>query len=441
MERDISTRTGARLRRRPRRPLLKLMLVGVLALPVVASAVPSPKTDATAATTSSTMVCTSPASGSGVSGDPKVFNLRSRAGTIVTPDGGTITMWGFTPGTKFQMPGPILCVNEGDEVQVNLTNVLAEPVSIVFPGIEGVIPSGGTPGLLTSEAPGSGGTVSYMFTATDPGTFLYESGSEPSKQVQMGLYGAVVVRPAMGADYAYNDPDTRFDPDREFILILHDIDPTLHRRVARGRPYDVTTMHDEYWTINGRAFPDTISGNAVPWLPNQPYGALLQIEPYDSVDNPLPALVRYVNAGMVNHPMHPHGNNFRLIARDGRQLAGPSAQDQTYETFTTLLGAGQTADELLTWENLDNYSSSNPIGIKIPGLKNLVFKDGVTWYSGSPYLGEQGQLPVGVESYSQCGEFYYPIHSHALNEFQNADEGFGGLATLLRVDPLGGCPA
>ena len=34
---------------------------------------------------------------------------------------------------------------------------------------------------------------------------------------------------------------------------------------------------------------------------------------------------------------------------------------------------------------------------------------------------------------------YFPWHSHALNEFANFDEGFGGMATLLRVDPPGGC--
>jgi len=38
-----------------------------------------------------------------------------------------------------------------------------------------------------------------------------------------------------------------------------------------------------------------------------------------------------------------------------------------------------------------------------------------------------------------CGEWYFPWHSHALNEFANFDEGFGGMATLLRVDPPGGC--
>src|SRR5262249_12309784 len=38
-----------------------------------------------------------------------------------------------------------------------------------------------------------------------------------------------------------------------------------------------------------------------------------------------------------------------------------------------------------------------------------------------------------------CGEWYFPWHSHALNEFTNFDEGFGGMGTLLRVDPPGGC--
>jgi len=79
--------------------------------------------------------------------------------------------------------------------------------------------------------------------------------------------------------------------------------------------------------------------------------------------------------------------------------------------------------------------------VDIPGLQNLVFKDDSTFYSGDPRLGQQGSLPVGVTSYNECGEFYFPWHSHALFEFTNFDEGFGGLATLVRVDPPGGCPA
>jgi hypothetical protein len=44
-----------------------------------------------------------------------------------------------------------------------------------------------------------------------------------------------------------------------------------------------------------------------------------------------------------------------------------------------------------------------------------------------------------VVSQNICGEWYFPWHSHALNEFANFDQGFGGMATLLRIDPAGGC--
>ena len=59
----------------------------------------------------------------------------------------------------------------------------------------------------------------------------------------------------------------------------------------------------------------------------------------------------------------------------------------------------------------------------------------MTWYSGSPYLGFKDDLPPTRSCFNDCGEFYFPWHSHALNEFPNFDEGFGGLATLVRVDP------
>lgn len=377
------------------------------------------------------------------------FNLTATSGYIYTPDGNTLFMWGYTlSGNPFQMPGPTLCVNQGETVTINLTNNLPDPpgalgaenVSIVFPGQYNVSASGGVPGLFTAEAP-PGGTVTYTFVASQPGTYLYESGTNPHKQVQMGLYGALIVRPSMGPNYAYNDPATQFDPSREFLIVLHDIDPDLHRDVELGRPYDVTRILDRYWTVNGRSFPDSAADNGVSWLPNQPYGALVRVTPYDPTTNPLPALIRYANAGMVNHPFHPHGNHLRTIARDGRLLRGPAGEDTSMESFTRTIGSGQTYDLLFWWKDVEAWTSTgNPVPVQIPNLQNLVFKDGLTFYSGSPYLGEQGELPVGVTTFNQCGEFYFPWHSHALNEFTNFDEGFGGLATLLRVDPPGGCP-
>jgi FtsP/CotA-like multicopper oxidase with cupredoxin domain len=369
-------------------------------------------------------------------------DLATATGHVATPDGNSIFMWGYKlAGGSFQMPGPTICVTEGATVTVNLTNTLSEPVSIVFPGQENVAATGGSAGLFTNEAPAAGGTVSYSFTAGEPGTYLYESGTNPEKQVQMGLYGALIVRPALGANYAYNDASTEFDPNREYLLVLNEIDPALHRAVQRGRPYDFSRFNDDYWQVNGRSFPDTVSENYAAWLPSQPYGSLVQVEPCAPPDNSCRALIRYANAGEVNHPFHPHGNHLRVIARDGRLLRGPGGEDTSFENFTRTIGSGQTYDLLFRWTDVDAWISSGapPVGVDIPGLQDLVFKDDTTFYSGDPNLGEQGELPVPVTSYNECGEFYFPWHSHALFEFTNFDEGFGGMATLLRVDPPGGC--
>jgi FtsP/CotA-like multicopper oxidase with cupredoxin domain len=412
-----------------------LLLGAALILSLILSGMALGWTSGQAAPGSTTMMCN----------DGPTFDLQATDGRIDTPDGNSVYMWGFAldPGT-FQMPSPVLCVNQGDTVTINLTNRLVEPVSMVFPGQKNVLVngapaqpqfSGPTLTSLTNEA-SPGDMVSYSFVASSPGTFLYESGTNVHKQVQMGLAGALVVRPALGASYAYNDPTTQFDPDREYLLVFQEIDPMLHQAVEFGQPYNVTSRHDHYWTINGRGSVDTLLDNNVFWMPAQPYSSLVQVE----AGAALPALIRYLDAGTVNHPFHPHGNTMQVVGRDGSALGAAAL-----ENFTTTIGAGQTYDLLFRWDNVEAWDpDTNPLpsstGFPFPNLGNLVFKDDLTYYSGDEYLGYQGELPTGVTSFNQCGEFYFPWHSHALNEIQNFDEGFGGMLTLVRVDPPGGCP-
>ncbi len=376
------------------------------------------------------------------------FNLVATGGAIQTPDGNSVYMWSYADSSgQFQYPGPVLCVTQGQSVSVTLTNNLPEASSIVFPGQEGVGASGGSAGLFTKEAAANGGTVTYTFTASQPGTYLYESGSNVAKQVEMGLYGALVVRPSAGANYAY-DATTQFDPTREYMLLLADIDPDLHHAVETGGTYDFTALHDRYFTINGRSFPDTIQDNANALLPAQPYGALLRLQPTSPSNQP--ALIRMLNAGPLNHPFHPHGNHTREIAQDGRLLTAPGGGSASTEHFGETIGAGQTEDYLVRWDTqgadsagtaFNDYwnPTTNQLPVPQPNYQNLTFKDGNTWYSGSPYLGYKGTLPTGTVSQNVCGEWYFPLHSHALNEFTNYDQGFGGMGTLLRVDPQGGC--
>ena len=83
---------------------------------------------------------------------------------------------------------------------------------------------------------------------------------------------------------------------------------------------------------------------------------------------------------------------------------------------------------------------SNDMVLLVKAGKDAGLKVGWdTFYGGSPYLGTKGTLPTGTVQQNVCGEWYFPLHSHALNEFSNFDEGFGGMGTLLRVDPFAGC--
>ena len=378
------------------------------------------------------------------------FTLTATAGMIGMPDGNTIMNWSYTVGgSDFQFPGPYLCVNQGDTVTIVLNNSLPEATSIMFPGIEAMTANGApaapqfSAGQLVSFVPSaaSGGSMTYSFVASSPGTYLYESGTDVGKQVQMGLYGALVVRPTAGAACAYACPGTAFKPDTEYVMLLSEIDPALHQAVEFGQTYDVTTLHPRYWLINGRAFPDTIAPNNAPWLPAQPYSSLVHLTVTDDLVNPTqpPALVRYLNAGTRNHPFHPHGQNGRVIARDAGALTAGSGQDLSYETFSSTIASGQTWDEMYAFYDQEHFNaSSNPVPVTIPQPQNLTFKGNATYYSGSPYLGNKGQLPVGVASFNECGEFYMVWHSHALNEAANYDTGFGGMLTLERIDPLPG---
>ena len=281
-------------------------------------------------------------------------------------------MWSYAnadTGAAFQEPGPVLCVNEGQTVTVHLHNGLAEPTSIVFPGQEGVSPAGAPPLFAAEAAPG--GDVTYTFEASQPGTYLYESGSNQTKQVEMGMYGALVVRPSIDpADSRWVATTMRapqYDPAREYILVFNEIDPVLHHAVEVGGNYDFNKLHNRYFTVNGREFPDTIQDNGVAWLPNQPYGALVRVQPY-APTNPLPALIRMVNAGELNHPYHPHGNHLRLIAQDGRLLPARRRR-RLVEHFAETIASGQTMDLLFKWTDQDAWNATTkPIPSPVPDL-------------------------------------------------------------------------
>ena len=432
-----------------------------LALLVVLVALAAPGAPAPIAAASadpdSGIVCTT----SGAGG----FDLTATDGFVGTPDGNTILMWSYAPAAgAFQLPGPVLCVTQGDTVTVTLHNDLSEATSIVFPGVTdvrlGADPTTGTPvtpefdgGVLTSLVPSAapGASITYSFIADHAGTYIYESGTDQAKQLQMGLYGALVVRPADAATVFGTGTGTSFNPTTEYVLLMSEVDPDLHQAVERGTAsgtysYDPSAYHPRYWMLNGRSFPDTIAPNSAPWLPHQPYSSMIHIEPTTpAAGGGWPtdgALVRYLSVSTRSHPFHPHGNHGRVVGRDGRQVGGGAAGDLSNEMFLVDVGPGQTWDVIYSWEDEEHWDpTNNPIPVPIPQQQDTTYKSDLTWYAGSPYLGVQDELPVGVTSLNECGEYYQMWHSHALNESANYDAGFGGMMTLERIDPPGhyGC--
>ena len=296
------------------------------------------------------------------------FNLTARPGYVSLADGGSIYSWGYSESsnTLMQLPGPTLRVKQGDTVTVTLTNALPVAVgntSIVFPGLD-VTASDGVIGALTNEA-APGGTVTYTFTAAKPGTYQYHSGTQTDLQVEMGLYGAMIVRPASvpascvpmyGDAYAsgaaYNHPDACYD--REFLFVTSSIDYQLHKAVEQQStgagpiilPPDAFES-SEYWLLNGRVGPDTMAVDGTDTLPHQPYGALAHMHPGEKI------LMRVVGGGREMHPFHHHGNHARVLARDGNMIVNSANRLAGPRVFTIASMPGTTTDAIFEWTGKD----------------------------------------------------------------------------------------
>jgi manganese oxidase len=396
------------------------------------------------------------------------FNLSAKANYIYTPEGSSLLVWGYgLNGADMQYPGPTLILNQGDTITITLTSELGVPVSLMFPGQDGVTATGGSTGLITQESTGPADTVTYTFTASNPGTYYYQSATNMELQTEMGLFGAIVVRPPV-AKQAYNHPDSAYD--HEYLFLLSEMDPRVHDLVDAGltATIDNTDYKPVYWFVNGRNGPDTLAGANVPWMPNQPYDALARVTPGKK------ALARVINMSRDMHPFHVHGNNFVTIARDGHMLSSAPGAGTDLATEDYTLGAvpGATYDALWSWtgealgwdifgtdadlatsdqmyghtcngltvpspgfdavtrEYCPDHGKSMPV--TLPGQQDLTFGG---FYSGSPFLGAFGSLPPGEGGLNLNAGMFFMWHSHSERELTNNDLYPGGLLTMMLVEP------
>ncbi len=273
--------------------------------------------------------------------------LRAESFDKLLPDGSTVPMWGFAScdadwvacGTP-TAPGPQIELSTTDTLTIHLENGLLTPVSMVVPG-QG---DAGDP-VWTTDALGRrrvqsfthetapGARADYTVGPLRAGTYLYQSGTHPSIQVPMGLYGAFVVRPEPGLGClsgvpAYEGLESCHDADA--VLLLSEIDPWLNAAIdAAGA--DVT------------AYPSTIDYAPSWFLVNGEASAPMPAgDPGDNV------LLRFLNAGLHSHTPAIVGLEMGLLAEDGFPYPGLLRQQSH-----ALLPAGKTLDVLVAMPTSD----------------------------------------------------------------------------------------
>lgn len=210
--------------------------------------------------------------------------------------------WETEPGQVFPafgyngiVPGPTLRCTQNENVRIICTNNMSESTGIHFHGLDVPNDIDGVP-FITQPPIEPGQTYVYEFAPKNYGSHMYHSHHNAAEQVVRGLAGAFIVEPE----------DTSREPvvDADYMILLND----------SGLGY----------TINGKSFPYT-----QPIIAN--VGQRVRI--------------RYMNEGLMIHPMHLHGMPQLVFAKDGFQLPQP------YMVDTLNIAPGERWDVLVDVTN------------------------------------------------------------------------------------------
>lgn len=212
----------------------------------------------------------------------KEFHLTAETFKWEVEPGKVVDAWGFNG----MVPGPTIRADVGDKVRIVVKNDLPEPTSVHWHGIQLPNKMDGVPNV-TQDSIKPGKTFTYEFPVTRIADTWYHSHYDGTKQVSSGLWGAI----------QFGDMPT---PNKEKVA---------QRHVIQIQDAGVIGM-----TLNGKSYPAT-----------QPLKARVG----DWVE------VTYVNAGTMAHPMHLHGVDQVIIAKDGFPL------EQTYKADTVNVAPGE----------------------------------------------------------------------------------------------------
>ncbi len=239
-----------------------------------------------------------------------VFRLDTRPTLWRILPARTVTAWTYNG----VVPAPEIRVPYGQRVRVVVTNSLPDATTVHWHGIDVPNAMDGVPGLTQDLIP-PGGTFTYEFDAVPAGggraggTFVYHSHFEEDRQLGLGLWGAFVIEQKRAV---------RYEVEKTILIQEWNVDATT----GDTRPaMEMDGMFPNFFTLNGKSFPAT---ETVKMKVGQR------------------ALFRLVGAGAFTHPMHLHGTDFTIVAKDGQPLATP------YKADVLQIGSGERYDIAFT---------------------------------------------------------------------------------------------
>ncbi len=140
---------------------------------------------------------------------PKVFGKQPGYG-FVLQDGANVPR-----SDSIDLPGPTLLLKRGEPVRITVVNNMKESSAIHWHGIELESLPDGVPnwsGIGSKIFPPIAPKDSFMAEFTPPrsGTFMYHSHLNEGKQMNSGMYGAILV---------VDDP-AKFDPSKDKVILI-----------------------------------------------------------------------------------------------------------------------------------------------------------------------------------------------------------------------------
>ena len=272
-----------------------------------------------------------------------------------------------------QLPAPVLDFKQGVDVHLTLTNLgfvarpdLTDGHTVHWHGFR-------TPSALYDGVPEVSIAVpmqrqfTYFYRPHDPGTYMWHCHFEDVEHVQMGMTSIVFVRPTQGDMFAYNDGDGSTAFDRHFALLLNEIWQVPHDNSENIQETIFTDYDPNFWTINGRCYPDTVKANVDGSLPSQPVSSLMQCNPGERV------LMRLANLGYQQHAMQLPGIPMKVVGEDAVLRRSPAGVDTSYWTNTLYIGPGEARDVIFT---APAFSTDAPVATDAHGDHNVyLFKN------------------------------------------------------------------